>query len=236
MDPKLLAVIEKVKRLRALATSSNVNEAANAAAAADKLLQEYRLSEAELESTNGPLSTRETANLDPEPIVSWNRRVTSWQSSLSAMLARHYSCSAIVDNKNNPKILVVGRPSDISTVRYMYSWLSLEISRLSHLYCKGYGKSYSDSFCKGAVVGIREAMFAAEKAVRAQQTSQALTIVDRRAIESRSKLEQIYPNLRSRHSTGATHSSAFHNGMEKGRSISNRNGLPSNVGPRQLKE
>src|SRR2546421_209940 len=42
------AVIEKVRKLRALATSQNAHEAAAAAAAADKLIQEHRLSEAEL--------------------------------------------------------------------------------------------------------------------------------------------------------------------------------------------
>jgi uncharacterized protein DUF2786 len=48
MDAKLQVVIEKIKRLRSLSSSSNINEATTAAALANNLLDQYRLSEADI--------------------------------------------------------------------------------------------------------------------------------------------------------------------------------------------
>jgi hypothetical protein len=50
----LESVIAKIKALRALATSSNVHEAAAAAAQAEALLQKHRLDEAALEASSAP--------------------------------------------------------------------------------------------------------------------------------------------------------------------------------------
>ena len=50
-DVKRDKILDRVKKLLALSTSSNVNEAANAAAAAQRLMLEHRLTEADVSDT-----------------------------------------------------------------------------------------------------------------------------------------------------------------------------------------
>jgi hypothetical protein len=58
----LESIIAKIKALRALAMSSNVHEAAAAAAQAEALLQKHRLDEAALETNDAPREAPEEAS------------------------------------------------------------------------------------------------------------------------------------------------------------------------------
>ena len=53
MSEHVSKVAEKVRKLLALATSSNVHEAANAAAQAQKLMQEHKLTAADVAADDG---------------------------------------------------------------------------------------------------------------------------------------------------------------------------------------
>lgn len=85
------AVIEKIKKLRALAQSTNAHEAANAAAAAERLLQEHRLSEAELEAND--VETVGGAEEDAAPVDTLGEKITRWKDLLLAALCRGHGCS-----------------------------------------------------------------------------------------------------------------------------------------------
>jgi len=144
------AVLQKVRRLRALATSSNVHEAAAAAAAADRLIQEHRLSEAELESAGGPC---EAIGEDATPLETFAGRVTQWKSLLGNVLAKHYGCASYLDQHGcTTTVRIIGRPSDIVAVRDMYAWLTLEIERLAAANARG--RAGKNAYRLGAVMGI----------------------------------------------------------------------------------
>lgn len=155
------AVLKKVRGLRALATSSNVNEAAAAAAAADRLIQEHRLSEAELESAGGPC---EAIGEDATPIDAFQgRRLVSWKSTLCQVLTEHYGCACYFQRIGGlTGMHIVGRPSDLAAVRDMYAWLTLEIERL--VATNASGRAGKNGYRLGAVVGIREALLRSTKA------------------------------------------------------------------------
>ena len=113
-------LIKKVQALRALTASSNLNEAAAAAKAAEKLIQTYALEEAEFEFTNG---SNEKVYEDEHPLTNWGQRQTVWQNILLTALGKAYNCEGLLKHKNG-KIgyYAVGRPSDISTMRYQFAY------------------------------------------------------------------------------------------------------------------
>ncbi len=86
--------MEKVRKLRALATSSNIHEAAAAAALAEHLLHEHELEEADVPATNGE-EPRERAELAGEYLDSHGANVTRWRSMLANYLARVHGCTTV---------------------------------------------------------------------------------------------------------------------------------------------
>lgn len=153
-------IIEKIKKLLALAASTNVHEASNAAAAANKLIQEYRISDAELETEEEKIVT--------EFVVEETIRVISWKSNLIAALVHNYSCCTYQTYRDgHVAYAIVGIERDIETVKYMYTWIVVEIVRLSHIMGLN-GKREFNSFYLGAVEGIKAAMSVVNQSVRDQ--------------------------------------------------------------------
>lgn len=232
------AVIEKIKKLRSLAQSANANEAANAAAAAERLLQDHRLSEAEIEA-HSPEPVLEGAEEDPAVAETFGDKIATWRSHLLSAITRSHGCAwyyaySVVQRGYVARI--VGRTSDTATVRYFYVWLAAEVERLALKHGKGKGRTWTNSYRLGCVAGISEAMRSAERTARASATSAALVRVDARAIEARTLLDQLHPHLRSRAaSSSAVHANAYGQGQHDGRSIHQGSHLPSGAGPKALK-
>lgn len=130
-------IIAKVQKLRRLATSSNANEAAAAAAAADRIIQEHALSEAQLEASGEHVAELPTEAKDPLHVFRGGR-TPAWHLRLCVELARHYGCALYVEGFRYPNgrkaeehVKIVGRSSDVEALRFMYSWLSVEVERLA---------------------------------------------------------------------------------------------------------
>ena len=174
----IASVIDKVQKLRRLARSENPNEAAAAAAAADKLIQEHGLAEAQLQA-DGKQAAETVTEDRPRSPRGPARRPPGSASSLRAWpgttTARATSCGI---RSNTLAHKIIGRPSDLATVRYMWGWLSVEIERLAQLH-KGEGRSWLDSFRRGAVDG-------------------ALVIYDRRRQEAVDAMKELHPDVAKR--------------------------------------
>jgi len=230
-------IIEKIRALRALATSANIHEAQAAAAQAARLAEKYRIDEAELLLTGE--AVEEPMHVDPEPIVTWARTVY-WQARLASVLGKHHGCAVYRETKYHGgsygarrtrefRIRAVGRPSDIALVRYFYAWLSVEIARLADKACKGMGRSYRASWQAGAVRGIDEQLCAASKQVReqAQASSSALVLVgDRHKVADKFMRGQL--KLRSGSWGGRlSDGDAYRAGIERGKQINLGAALPA---------
>lgn len=217
------AVIAKVRKLRGLATSSNVHEAATAAALADKLIQEHGLAEAQLEADGREVA--EEAEEAVDPTISWQGQTPAWQSVLASFLGRHYDCAAYRnhgwrDGKRYEEQRVVGRPSDVQTLRYMLAWLVAEIERLAHQEPKGLGRSYYNAFRMGAVAGVRTSMTAAKEGARKQATSAALVVFDNRMELAKEALEAAQGKLKAGRSRGTVGNiEGFNRGQQAGKNI-----------------
>lgn len=222
-------VIAKIAKLRALATSSNLNEAAAAAAAADRLMQEHSIAEAELEAAGE--APKEPVALADDPFAQWSeRRVPQWQRKLAWRLIGHYDCIGIESNMRGRGgcvevpaafIRIIGRKSDIDAARYMYAYLTLEIERLAQLN-RGNGRHWLDAFRHGAVFGCLEAMQASKskviKEARSTQSS-AMVLIDSRKAEAQVELARLYPKRGKSHGVGQRGGSGFRAGRAAGKQL-----------------
>lgn len=124
------AIAARVNDLRRLADDAkkrgSVHEAEAAAKRADALIQQYRLSEADL--------TPETQEIILEVADTTDER-KAWRQMLCYHLARHYGCTSVQvwgerDGKKYFDLQIVGQQRDIEYVKSMYAVLRLEISAL----------------------------------------------------------------------------------------------------------
>ncbi len=192
-------VISKVKKLLALITSSNANEAANAAARANELIDKYRLSMFDLEEAEVPV----------EPIVKdtdyiyQSGKVTVWKTHLVYTLTRHYGVAYWNDASYNngrkvSRYRMVGRKSDMDIVRYMMAYLSLECERLSSLEVKGtgLGRVFVASYQEGFVSGVAEQLRLSREVVKKEATSTAIVKIDSAYQEAKDSMYTMVSGLK----------------------------------------
>lgn len=152
MDDKLKSVLEKVAKLRALAAGAGTQAEAEAAAAqAAALIAKYQIAESEVETFSRPEEMAEGDNL-------WSStgRNERWRSLLACGLGEDYGCAVVYSTSDSGVVYrIVGRPSDVEIVRYMFAWLSAEILRLAD---RERGLAARNGFRLGAVAGVLRAM------------------------------------------------------------------------------
>jgi hypothetical protein len=211
-----------VKKLYALAeANTSENEAAVAVAAAEKLLQQYRLSRAEIDAHSETAS--ESPTEDSEPVELYASRVPVWQQILVGTIASHYGC-AIYQSRGPQEtaIRVVGCPSDVRLFRLQYERVKTQIDRLTLKNGVGKGRSFCDSYRKGLVVVVHERLIAMRTEVRQAATSTALVKLDERESLAAQRLFATHNNIRV---TKPTPLRAYEDGYQAGRSDGHQIGL-----------
>jgi hypothetical protein len=89
-------------------------------------------------------------------------KIPAWKLRLASALARANHCHTYVDNwrpvgrgayyqNAMHGIALVGRPSDVETVRYFYEWLVKEVDRLTERDGRGNGRTWCNNFRLGVV-------------------------------------------------------------------------------------
>jgi hypothetical protein len=212
----LAETIERVKKLLALTTSSNAGEAANAAAAADKLIEKYRLSQYDLEDSPPP----EEAIEQDEGYIYESGRVTIWRKKLIHTLTRHYGVAYWNHITLSPtgrqisRYRMVGRKSDMSIVSYMNAYLVLECERLSNLEAKGtgMGRVFVASYQEGFVDGVSAQLQVSRAEIKKEANSTAMVHIESRFAEAEAGMYNLVPNLK----TSKSYSHRRHNGQAYG--------------------
>ncbi len=230
-------VIAKVQRLLSLSSSSNANEAAAAMNAANKLIDQYRLSEADLSSNHSDLDPM----MEDSDSIYETGRINPWKSTLVVVLAKHYGC-AVFNNMTFPNgrkvshYKLVGRKSDIAIVRYFFAYLMAECQRLCEKEAHGKGKVFANSYCFGFVAGIKQQLLESRKEAEKEATGNAIVAINRREEESKNFMNQLYRLKQSKGSSQSqTDYRAYSQGLEQGKSIHLGHGLNSgNSGVRLL--
>jgi Protein of unknown function (DUF2786) len=185
--PDLSAVIRKVQRLRRLAKSTSPHEAAAAAAAADALLQKYRIDDATIRNaTTGPAA---------EPLVTWALsmlRRRAWEVRLANAVCLHYDVAYYwLDFEGRRAVRMSGAEADVAIVRLMFRWLKSECLRLG----KAEKPVLRSSFRWGMVLGIEAAMFLAKREALRALTQQAAIVLRDRLASARSAMYEERPDL-----------------------------------------
>jgi hypothetical protein len=178
IDPKIL---DRVRALLALAEgNANANESANAMAQAQKLIEAHRIDQAALSLESG--SPEEHEELDTDTLDgSLGRNVPEWRWTLASSLAKANGSFAFMwkDHEGTSSFKIAGRPSDATTVRYLYSYVSREIDRLALEACrerslpKGAAKSWANNFRIGAAREIAARVLQAQRDAQAAATAAA---------------------------------------------------------------
>jgi hypothetical protein len=138
-------VIDRIKKLLALAKSSNPNEAANAAAAAQRLMEEHELEEGDLAAHSGQ-AVKDPVKEEYLSPFSY-RQVDRWRAALAygvcAGFGCHYWWEVVVTAapvkglgmvgkmKRNRALRVIGRATNLATAQYMFLYLDREVQRLA---------------------------------------------------------------------------------------------------------
>lgn len=192
--------IEKVRKLLALSQSNNPHEAALAAQRAQEILDKYEIEQGMLDLSSDDPTDKEQITQDGilgEP----TQRMSAWKGVLSDALARANACRSYwnwtrtYSGGRIMRLKIVGRPSDVQKVQYMFGLLVAEVDRLTKRDCTGEGKTYSNNYRHGMVSAIsekiREAKQSARRAVYAEHAGDTLALVKiDRSLERLDRREQ----------------------------------------------
>lgn len=239
MSDDLKLVLAKVKKLLRLAAgNTNVNEAAAATAKAQELIDRYKLELGELDGEVEEITAAEESLFE-------TGRTVKWKSLLALRLAHANGChvwtiqpsAALKRSGFKHKVKVVGKPSNVQILRYLFDTLVRELERLSasnwkqnKLYWENVrrltAQGHALDFKLGAVRAIGERLKEERQKVRSQHSalygalSVALVRFDNEAAEAQSWLEERLEGLVPvTNKTEASDKTAYDAGYKAGRGI-----------------
>jgi hypothetical protein len=149
-------ILNKVKFLLNLSTSSNANEAAAAKSAADKLIIKFNITDDELE------------RMDPKPLYGDNEllyhtfSIVGWMNRLALAIAKHFDCYIVQETltaatgATEYNYFVYGGSEEEEYVKFCFATFHKKIHYLLDTKCIGRGPIYQNSYCEGVVEAIKE--------------------------------------------------------------------------------
>lgn len=168
------AVLLRVEKLLALATSTNVHEAALAAARARELIEAHRL-----EALLADRAAARGEGADPvgEEVLEVAKRPRRWRTILAAALAESQACLVYSAARGGVEELrVVGRAADRAAVRTCFEGLAPRLEWLSASHGAGRSRAWHEAFRIGAAEAIAARL--GEPTADASPASTALLVDD----------------------------------------------------------
>lgn len=169
-------VIPKVRKLLTLASNHAATEAeaATAAAAAQKLIEQYHLDTALLDAEPQQAQPTEQAHAYHEPLGTWGKKIV-WRGKLARVIAEANGCSSYWERTKDGLFLrLIGTPSRVAGVRQLYTWLATEIDRLGTAAATGKGQSYGRAWRIGCASRVGERLKEAARLGREEARQQAI--------------------------------------------------------------
>lgn len=187
VDP---AILDRVRKLLALAGSPNAHEAAAAAARAQALITRWRLEEV--------IAAEAAAATDPDPITDGRdaplevgRRLRKWKVALAGALADANGAMAWVwDRGRDEAICVVARGRDRELVRAMWDALLKRVEWASATAGPGRDRAWHEAYRIGVADAIADRLAAGDDDVRDGIDGTTLARVDARAAADAAALER----------------------------------------------
>jgi len=130
--------LQKAVKLLRLSQSSNPNEAALAAGKAQEIIDRYNIESVALDMASGdkPQPDEPIKDFGFDPLDAGTKKISTWSWRLFTVISRGNGCKGYLTRNKGGGIAIVGRPSDVQTVRYFYAWLKQEVERLAQRDCR----------------------------------------------------------------------------------------------------
>jgi hypothetical protein len=214
-------VIERVRKLLALAGSSNEHEAAAAAAKAQELLLKYNLSTASVE---GETPTEEAVQ---KVFTDHDNYSMGWRSTLLSAICAATSCKMVQQKSYQhafaKRFWIFGKESNVEVAYYLYEYLVKELLRVGP---KPSNTPYAHAWRMGACVSVHQKLMATFVEFRdASPTTIALVVVnDSAALALRDKT---FPKLSKSRSGRISDSEGYFQGRADGKNIPIHRGVGS---------
>ena len=217
--PNIPSILEKVKKLLALATSSNPHEAASAAAKAQELLSTYNLELSQVETDHGGSGYgRTTLEIGPR----------KWRHELLHVIAANNFCQTLQSGK---RAILIGERHNSEVVEYLYTYLA---SQLETMATQAYHQAHSDiaaitwkdSFFAGAIISIHDRLRAERQTFEESESScRALVVTKEKEIQE--AIHQMFPNARIRtaRAKSVVACTGYDQGVEAGKHIALRRAI-----------
>lgn len=214
-------LIEKIRKLMDRTTSKGATEAEaeSAAKIAAKLMEQYRIQEAEI------FGIKEE-NIEVKTIMSKssNQNKCIWKGELLNAICKVNSCRAMW---MGPSLLAIGHCSNIENVEYLYSHLVKQVDILAKVSSVGMGKSYANSFRIGMVRRILDRLLEGWTEARNESNSRAIVLLDKKDMEVNEYIKNIATGKYK--ANIKIDKSAFHKGYAAGGNVSLNKELTNNV-------
>ncbi len=216
------AIIEKIKKLLALANSSNEHEAALAAGHAQRLLSEYNLAMADIDTAHKPDKADSV-----ETTVS--KTLPKWVRHLSSGVGTAFDCQAI-HHPATGKMTFIGVGADVEIAAYTFTFLLTTIKKLCSTYMQQhqgahlvprYRERLRLSYYLGAAAAITARL--REQKVSTPVTTGALVPLKAELIKQAMSEMGAIRTMRSRRSY--VHSDAYTKGQSDGTQITITQGI-----------
>lgn len=171
-------VLRKIAALLRLAERGGTTEESMAAAGkAQELMDRYQIDRATAELDGKPSEPDEPIESfygRPDGHLDQSKRIDPWRMSLAGALARSNGCFIFTSTKVAGRTIeIVGRPSNVETVRYMYGWFVNEVNRLVDRDGRGLGAVWRREDREGAVQELGARLKAARQDAVAAAVSDA---------------------------------------------------------------
>ena len=221
-------VLDKIRKLIALSGSSNIHEAAVAAAAAQRLMLTYRVSETDITVE----SSEDDVVMDQEIYRDLHlKSPPRWHGVLLGGVAAVNFCKLIYDMerrgysweaRRHRIYRIIGSERDRATVKYLYEMFRLEVERLCDSVSRslGYDRAERASFKLGAASAMAEKLRREYQSFRVEmqtaRNTQAIAVIDKSAAAIDQFVNQHFPRLGTLRGASASRAGAYHRGREAG--------------------
>ena len=233
------SIVDKIKKLLALATSSNENESTAAAEKASLLLAQYNLSLADL----GPNHQEE---IDESRVETTSKFVT-WKMILLSGIAEANGCNAM-RNSYTGSMFLVGTSTNLIVCTHLYQCLSSAIERRAN-YRKGNGRglAYLNAFRVGCATRLRQRLLEQKQEMEESgipgvgDAAATPAIVVRSMFEKNQQaiadyLQSLGGKVKTRTGSQISSEAGFNSGYEVGEKISLHKQVQSEGDLKQLNE
>ncbi len=154
-------ILDRIRKLMALAESNNPHEAANAMRKVQAIMREHQLSETDVQLRNISETSAESPNK--------SRKQPNWSGLLSALICKSFGVHAVFSsNHSGCRCNFIGDVNRVEIAAYCYAVLARQIvkarqeyiSSLSSRTLKQNKTAKADLFCEGWISGVYKQVIA----------------------------------------------------------------------------